>query len=84
MSMDRMKKKSVPWLCFAIIALMVFPLAGCGGGGDGWEEVQVQSQPPVNQPPRPDDFSGKYRVFYPDHWPNCKSKFLTGAVQPLE
>jgi VWFA-related protein len=49
--MDRMKKKSVPWLCFAIIALMVFPLAGCGGGGDGWEEVQVQSQPPVNQPP---------------------------------
>jgi len=47
MSMNRMKRNSLPWFCFAIISLMIFPLIGCGGGGggDGWDPPQVQPQP---------------------------------------
>jgi VWFA-related protein len=47
-----MKRNSLPWFCFAIISLMIFPLIGCGGGGggDGWDPPQVQPQPPVTQP----------------------------------
>jgi VWFA-related protein len=42
-----MKMNSLPWFCFAIISLMIFPVIGCGGGGggDGWDPPQVQPQP---------------------------------------